>query len=412
MAIDRRALEEDFPQLAHHIHGAPLIYFDNAATTLKVRPVLEALEEHYRRDVSNVHRGIHHLSEKATYNYEESRRALAQFIGAKHPHEVVFTKGTTESINLVASSFGEKYLKEGDRILVSTMEHHSNLVPWQMVAQRWGAKVEAIPVTNGGDLDLEAYESLLGEEGVALVAIASISNALGTINPLEEVLALAHRAGSRTLVDAAQSVAHTRVDVGELAPDFLAFSGHKMFGPTGIGVLYGREELLEEMPPYQGGGGMIETVSFSQTAYGELPHRFEAGTPPIAQAIALKEAVDYIGRVGLGAIEERERELTAYLEEKITSVEGVSVVGHPLRRSAILAFVAQRGHPRDLATLLDLKGVAVRSGHHCAMPLVERMGHSAWARASLCFYNTEEEVDRFVEALESCLSLLQEEVGT
>lgn len=409
MKIDRQALEKDFPQLTRCVHGLPLIYFDNGATTLKPKPVVEALENHYRRAVSNVHRGIHYLSEEATDEYEKARERIAQFIGAQSSREIIFTKGTTESINLAAFSLGEKYLRKGDRILVSTMEHHSNLVPWQMVAQRTGAQVEAIPLTDGGEIDMEAYKNLLEGGGVVLTAICSISNALGTINPTRKIVALAKEAGSYVLVDGAQSMAHERVDVGEMGCDFFAFSGHKMFGPTGVGVLYGREKLLEEMPPYQGGGGMIEMVSFQETTYGDLPHKFEAGTPPIAEVIALGKAADYIGGVGFKFIEERERKLAAHLEKKVRAVRGVTVVGHPSRRAAIMPFVATGAHPRDLATLLDIKGVAVRSGHHCAMPLVKRMGHHSWARASLCFYNTEEEIDRFAEALGECLDILREE---
>ena len=402
---------EDFPQLQSTVYGRPLIYFDNAATTLKTKSVIAELNSQYSFKASNVHRGIHYFSERATESYENTREHIKHFIGAEHSHEILFTKGTTESINLVASSFGEKYLKEGDHILVSHMEHHSNIVPWQIIAQKTGSHVIQIPITDTGEIDLASYQTLLTEK-VKIVTVCLISNTLGTINPITEMAREAHDVGAILLVDAAQAMAHQAVSVGKLGCDFLAFSSHKMFGPTGVGVLYGKEAILERMPPYQGGGNMIHTVSFSGTTYNDLPHKFEAGTPAIAEVIAFKKALQYIEDVGLTQIEQREQELLHYAQAKLKTWESIKILGNARTKSAIISFLIQGTHPHDLAGLLDRQGIAIRSGHHCTAPLMERMGVTATARASFCFYNTKEEIDKFILALEkSAEILLGEENG-
>ena len=396
---------KDFPQLQITVHGKPLIYFDNAATTLRVQSVIDEMHSQYCSKASNVHRGIHYLSETATMAYEETREHIKRFINARHAHEIILTKGTTESINLVATSFGGKYLKKGDHILVSTMEHHSNIVPWQMVAERMGAQVIEIPITDTGDIDLQAYEKLLIDK-VKIVAICSVSNTLGTINPISKMASAAHKIGAVLLLDGAQAMAHRSVDVRQLDCDFLAFSSHKMFGPTGVGVLYGREDLLNKMPPYQGGGSMIKNVSFTGTAYNDLPHKFEAGTPAMAEVIAFKKALEYIDHIGLTRIEQEEQKLLEYALNKIQQRELANILGKPRDRSAIIPFLIQGTHPHDLAALLDRQGMAIRSGHHCTMPLMKRMGTTSTARASFCFYNTREEIDQFTTALEKSRDIL------
>jgi cysteine desulfurase / selenocysteine lyase len=396
--LDVKNIRNDFPQLSERVRGRSLVYFDNAASTLKVRPVIDALSLHYSKEVANVHRGVHFLSEQGTVKYEKSREAVAKFLNARLPHEIIFTKGTTESINIVASSFGEISLKPGDQILLSTMEHHSNIVPWQMICEKKGAKIVEIPIDDNGDILLAEYKKCLNDK-VKIVAVTYVSNTLGTINPIKEMIALAHANGSKFLVDAAQAVAHIKVDVTDLDCDFLAFSGHKIFGPTGVGVLYGKEDLLKSMPPYQGGGDMIDRVTFEKTTYNELPFKFEAGTPPIAEVIALKEALDYVCKIGLDNIANYEHELLVYAMEKLKEVPGIKFYGTGENKASVVSFNLEGIHHQDVGTLLDQQGIAVRTGHHCTQPLMKRYGIEGTVRASFSFYNTKEEIDALVEGL-------------
>ncbi len=403
--MDITQVRKDFPLLSTQVHGKDLIYFDNAASTPKCLPVIERLDRHYRYETANIHRGVHFLSEQGTAFYEETRKEIQKFIHAKHDHEVLFTKGTTESINLVAQSFGSKFFKAGDQILLSTMEHHSNIVPWQMIAERTGAQVIEIPIDDQGDILLSEYEKLLNPK-VKMVSVVHISNALGTINPIKKMIELAHQVGAKFLVDGAQSIAHIAVDVQDLDCDFFAFSAHKIFGPTGIGVLYGKEEILNQMPPYQGGGDMIDQVSFEKTTYNTLPHKFEAGTPAIAEGIAFIECFRYVNKLGLKAIEGREAELLSYATKKMKALPGLRIIGEAKKKSAVISFVLEGAHPHDLGLLLDRQGIAIRTGHHCTQPLMKRFGVTATARASFCFYNTENEIDLFIEALKKAQELL------
>ena len=404
--IDIQKARGHFPQLARTIRDKPLVYFDNAASTLKPKSVLDIMDGYYRNDTANIHRGIHYLSERGTDAYERARGRIARFIGAKDENEIIFTKGTTDSINLAATSFGERFLERGDHVLVTTMEHHSNMVPWQMASQKKGALIKEVPITDSGEIDLEAYEKLLGPKS-KILTVCLVSNTLGTVNPVAKMAALAQDNGTKVFVDAAQAPAHVPLDVGGLACDFLAFSGHKMFGPTGTGILYGRRELLEAMPPYQGGGGMIDKVSFTGTLYGEVPHKFEAGTPDVAGILGLEGAVDYIENTPIEAIASRERELLAYAEEAMRATAGVKIIGEAPEKASVISFVLEGTHPHDLAVVLDRKGIAVRSGHHCTQPLMKRLGLTSTARLSLCFYNTKEEIDAFLEALEEGRKLLR-----
>ena len=398
MAINIKKVREQFPALTQKVNGKDLIYFDNAASTLKARPVIEALDRHYQKDTANVHRGLHFLSEQGTRQFEETREAVQKFIGSEHSHEIIFTKGTTESINLVAQCYGDAFLQEGDEILLSTLEHHSNIVPWQIIAQKKGAVVKEIPINEKGEILLEEYEKLLGPK-TKIVSVTHTSNALGTINPIEEMIPMAHKVGSIFMVDAAQAVAHNNLNVKDLNCDFLAFSSHKIFGPTGVGVLYGKEELLNKMPPYQGGGEMIDKVTFKKTTFNELPFKFEAGTPHIAGVIALKSALDYVQEVGLENISNYEQELLEYATEKLQKIEGLKIVGTSNKKASVLSFVMEGIHPQDIGSLLDKQGIAIRTGHHCTQPLMDFLNISGTARASLCFYNTKEEVDAFINGL-------------
>lgn len=405
MKLDIKKIRTDFPELEIFVHGKPLVYLDNAASTLKCLPVINAINKHYSAEAANIHRGVHFLSENGTMKYEETREHIKNFIGAKHAHEVLFTKGTTESLNLVAHSYAAEFLKKGDEILVSTMEHHSNIVPWQMAALKVGAIVRAIPINDHGEIILEEYEKMLSEK-TKIVSICHISNALGTINPIKEMIDMAHEVGSIFVVDAAQSISHEDIDVQALDCDFLAFSSHKMFGPTGIGVLYGKEELLNKMIPYQGGGDMIDTVSFEGTTYNTLPHKFEAGTPHIAGGIALKYALRYIESLGLSNIYSYEKSLLDYATEEILKIDGIKIIGTAKKKASVLSFSLQGAHPHDLGTLLDRQGVAVRTGHHCTQPLMKRFNVPATTRASFSVYNTFEEVDTFIQALKKAKELL------
>ena len=396
--IDWKAIREDFPILREQANGHPLIYFDSAATSQKPRPVIEALHRYYEHENANVHRGLHMLSSRATEAYEKARQRTAEYIGAASAGEIIFTRGTTESINLVAQAWGGKFVRAGDVILLTEMEHHSNLVPWQLLAERTGARLCFVPVLDDGTLDLEQIPSLLTPE-VKLFAFTHISNSLGTINPVAELCAQAHAVGALTLVDAAQSAGHMAINVQELGCDFLAFSGHKMCGPTGIGALYGRAEILSSIPPWHGGGEMIVSVTLEKSAFKKAPHRFEAGTPNIAGAIGLAAAIDYIERIGRAAIFEHDSTLARYAAERLTELPGTRVFGPTEERGALAGFVMDAAHPHDLTTFADQYGLALRGGHHCNQPLMRRFGVSGTTRASFYFYNTTEEIDRMIEIL-------------
>ena len=392
------SVRHHFPALGQQVHGHPLVYLDNAASTLKPFPVIRAMQRYYQGETANIHRGTHFLSEQGTHKYEQARKILQQFINAPSEKQILFTKGTTESINLVAQSWGEMELCEGDEILVSTMEHHSNIVPWQMIADKKKARVIEIPITDRGEIDRDAFEGLLGPR-VKMVAMTHISNSLGTVNPVEELIPLVRKRGILFTLDAAQSAPHQTLDVQKLDCDFMVFSGHKMYAPTGIGVLYGRLELLEKMPPWQGGGAMISQVSFEGTTYGELPEKFEAGTPPIASAIVFKESVDYLCEIGFDAIYAREQELLEEATTKLSKLPGLRIIGTAGKKAPVISFVVEGLHPHDIGVILDRQGVAVRTGHHCNQPLMQRLNLTATVRASFSFYNNSEDIDRLVEAL-------------
>lgn len=399
------SVRNDFPALHQEVHGVPLVYFDNAATAHKPKAVINAIGKFYYQGNSNVHRGVHSLSQAATDQFESARKNIASFIGAKSTAEVIFTRGTTEAINLVASSLGGKILRPGDEILVSEMEHHSNIVPWQLICERMGASVKAIPVTDSGVLDMDSFRELLSEK-TRLVAVTHISNALGTINPVDEIITLAHQMNVPVLLDGAQAVPHEPVDVGALDVDFYCFSSHKVFGPTGFGVLYGKEALLELMPPYQGGGDMIDEVDFAGTTFNDLPHKFEAGTPHIAGAIGLDAALAYVQKVGYDWIGAREHHLLRYATAQLEAIPGLRIIGKAPEKAAVISFMLGQNHPYDVGSILDRMGIAVRTGHHCTQPLMKRLGLPGTVRASLAFYNTENEVDRLVAAVQKAASLL------
>tara|TARA_B110000438_G_scaffold140167_1_gene135414 strand:- start:109 stop:1329 length:1221 start_codon:yes stop_codon:yes gene_type:complete len=406
MSVIPDGIRDDFPALAQEINGHPLVYFDNAATTQKPHVVLDAIQNYYEHDNANVHRGIHELSNRATAAYEGARDRVAQFINAPAREDIIFTRGTTEAINLVAATWGTANLGAGDVILLTELEHHSNLVPWQLLAQRTGAKLRFIPVTGDeGTLDLSDFDGQL--EGVKLVSLTHISNALGTINPVAEICAQAKVVGVVTLVDAAQSAGHMPLDVQALGCDFLALSGHKLCGPTGVGALFARRELQEAMPPYQGGGEMISKVEFHKSEFNVPPHKFEAGTPNVAGAAGLHAALDYLDAIGLDAIHAHDTELAHYAKERLNEFEGVRIFGPTEERGSLVSFVFENVHALDLATLADQQGVAIRIGHHCTQPLHEKLGVPATARASFYFYNTRSEVDRFIEVLQKVIKLLK-----
>lgn len=402
--LDIAAVRADFPILGEMVNGKPLTYLDNSSTSQKPEAVLRALDDYYRQYNANVHRGIYQISERATAAYEEARHKVARFLGAADDREIVFTRGTTEGINLVAYAWGRGNVGAGDVIVVTTMEHHSNIVPWQILAQERGATLAAIPVTDEGRLDLDAYGALLREHAgrVKLVAVAHVSNTLGTINPVAEIARRAHAAGATVLVDAAQSAPHLPLDVRALDCDFLAFSGHKMLGPMGSGALWGRRAILEGMPPFHGGGSMIRRVTLQSSTYAELPQKFEAGTPSVADAIGLGAAIDYLEGIGMGAIRAYEHDLTAYALGQLREVEGLRIVGptDTAERAGVFSFTLDDIHPHDLATILDEDGVCIRAGHHCCQPLMDHFGLTATARASVYLYNTPEEIDRLVASLE------------
>ena len=400
--IDWKAIREDFPILSEQAHGHPLIYFDSAATSQKPRAVLDALRNYYEHENANVHRGLHELSSRATEAYEKSRQQVANYLGAASAGEIVFTRGTTESINLVAQAWGGKFLRDGDVALLTEMEHHSNLVPWQLLAERTGAQLRFVPVCDDGTLALDRLSSLLTPE-VKVFAFTHVSNSLGTINPVRELCEKARLVGALTLVDAAQSAGHMPINVRELGCDFLAFSGHKMCGPTGIGALYGRAEILDSIPPWHGGGEMIVSVSLEKSAFKKAPHRFEAGTPNIAGAIGLSAATDYIERIGRSAIFEHDAQLARYAAERLAELPGMRVLGPTAERGALVGFVMEAAHPHDLTTFADQYGLAMRGGHHCNQPLMRRFGLPGTTRASFYFYNTKEEIDRMIEILRAAV---------
>ncbi len=401
-AVDWNAIREDFPILREQAHGHPLIYFDSAATSQKPRAVLDALRHYYEHENANVHRGLHELSSRATVAYEKSRQRVASYLGAATADEIVFTRGTTESINLVAQAWGGKSIRARDVILLTEMEHHSNLVPWQLLAERTGAQLRFVPVRDDGTLALDQLPSLLTPE-VKLFAFTHISNSLGTINPVAALCDKARSVGALTLVDAAQSAGHLPIDVRELGCDFLAFSGHKMCGPTGIGALYGRAEILDSIPPWHGGGEMIVSVTLEKSAFKKAPHRFEAGTPNIAGAIGLASAIDYIERIGRLAIFEHDAHLAGYAVERLAELPGMRVLGPREKRGALVGFVMEAAHPHDLTTFADQYGLAMRGGHHCNQPLMRRFGLAGTTRASFYFYNTTAEIDRMIEILRAAV---------
>lgn len=405
LPFDAERVRADFPILNQEVNGHPLVYLDNAATTQKPRAVIQALVDYYEQDNSNVHRGAHALADRATQKFEAARVKVAEFINAPEARQVIWTRGTTESINLVAASWGRANLQAGDRVLVSAMEHHSNIVPWQLVAAEKGASVEPIPVDANGTLDLAALETML-DERVRMVACGHVSNALGTVNPVADVVRLAHAVGALVLIDGAQAVSHWPVDVQALDCDFYAFSAHKLFGPTGLGVLYGKRDLLEAMPPYQGGGEMIETVSFAGTSFNQLPYKFEAGTPDIAGVIAFGAAIDYLNQLDRAGAAAHEQALLDYAEERARATLGVRLVGTSAHKTSVMSFLLEGAHPNDVGMLLDQQGVAVRTGNHCAQPIMEQLGIPGTVRASLAFYNTRADIDRLFEALEKVRQFL------
>jgi len=406
VVLDIESIRQDFPILHRTVYDHPLVYLDNAATTQKPDQVLAAMDDYYHTINSNVHRGVHFLSQRATDAYEGARQTVAEFINARHTHEIIFTRGTSEAINLVAAVFGKKFLQPGDQILVSAVEHHSNIVPWQLIAEEKGATLKVIPVDEDGNLIIDELDHLL--KGVKIVAFNYVSNSLGGINPVREIIAAAHRHGIPVLIDAAQAVQHLPVDVQDLDADFLAFSSHKLYGPTGFGILYGKEEWLNQLPPYQGGGEMIKTVSFEKTTYNDLPYKFEAGTPDIAGAIGLAAAIDYVNRLGLANIHQAELNLMTYALDTLQSIDGFRLVGKAdaAHRAGVISFLVGEIHPFDLGEILDKQGIAVRTGHHCAQPVMDRYCIPGTVRASLAIYNNRTDIDRLAAGIKKAAKLL------
>lgn len=402
---DIHSIRNDFPILKSMVNGKPLVYLDNGASTQKPQLVIDAINHYYSSQNSNVHRGVHYLSQIATDAYEVTRRKLKAFINSKEEHEIILTKGTTDSINLVASSFGSAFINEGDEVLISAMEHHSNIVPWQMLCESKKANLKVVPINDAGELDMDAYGKLLNER-VKIVSITYVSNTLGTINPVKEIVRLAHAQNIPVLLDAAQAVQHIPIDVQALDVDFLAFSGHKMYGPTGVGVLYGKEKWLNAMPPYQGGGDMIKDVSFEKTTYNDLPFKFEAGTPNIEAGVALAFAIDYINSIGLDKIGQYEHELLAYATDELLDINGLRVIGTAKQKSSVISFVVGKIHPYDIGVILDKLGIAVRTGHHCTQPLMALYGIPGTVRASIGLYNTKEEIDTLVKGVKKAVTML------
>lgn len=404
--LDIESIRKDFPILERDIYGKPLVYFDNGATTQKPQCVLDRIMRSYTSENSNIHRGVHYLSGVATEAHEAARQRVADFIGANSKDEILFTRGTTESINLVARTLADQICGKGDEIVVSTMEHHSNIVPWQMACERTGAVLRVAPINERGELILSEFEALLNER-TKIVSVAHVSNVLGTVNPVAEIIRMAHKYGAKVLIDGAQAIAHIPVNVVDLDADFYAFSGHKVYAPNGIGVLYGKREILDAMPPFMGGGEMIETVRFEKTTYNKLPYKYEAGTPDYVGSCALATALDYISAIGMKNIADYEHELLAYATEKIKEIEGVRIIGEAKEKSGVLSFVVDGVHPYDIGMMLDKLGIAIRTGHHCAEPLVDWYGIPGTARASFAFYNTTAEIDYFISSLKRVLMILK-----
>jgi cysteine desulfurase/selenocysteine lyase len=402
--FDVHSVRRDFPLLSLRVHGKPLVYFDNGATSQKPQSVIDALNRYYTEENSNIHRGVHCLSERATEAYEGAREKLRRFVNAASLEEIIFVRGTTEAINLVTQSYGRAFLKEGDEIIISAMEHHSNIVPWQILCGQVGARLRLIPINHDGELVLEEYRKVLNEK-TKFVSVTHVSNALGTIVPVKEIVKLAHERGVPVLLDGAQAVPHFKVDVRDIGCDFYAFSGHKLFGPTGVGILYGRSELLEAMPPYQGGGDMISLVTFEKTHYNVLPYKFEAGTPNIAGGVGFGAAIDYLNGLDWDQLAEHERDLLAYATDHLSSFPDLRIIGTAKEKAGVISFVFDQVHAHDVGTILDQEGVAVRAGHHCAMPVMQRFGVPATTRASFAFYNTREEIDVLVKALQRVLKV-------
>ncbi|MFO0495006.1 MAG: aminotransferase class V-fold PLP-dependent enzyme [Flavobacteriia bacterium] len=400
-----REIREQFPALRQTIYGKNLIYFDNGATSQKPQVVLDAINQYYSKDNANIHRGVHYMSQKATGEFEEARKTIQLYLNAKKSEEIIFTKGTTDSINLVAFSFGE-LLTAGDEIVITAMEHHSNIVPWQMLCERKNLKLRVAPINSKGELIIDEFDKLLNPK-TKLISVTHISNTLGTINPVKDLIKKAHAVGAKVLIDGAQSIQHLKVDVRDLDCDFYTFSSHKVFGPTGIGVLYGKEAILDSMPPYQGGGDMIAKVTFERTTYNELPHKFEAGTPHIAGGICLGEAIRFLSSQDLDGIQKHEKYLADYAQDMLDTFEGVRIIGEAKEKTSVVSFVVDKIHPFDIGTLLDKQGVAVRTGHHCTQPLMDFFKIPGTVRASFAFYNTKEEVDIFIAAVEKSISILK-----
>ncbi len=398
MNLDIIKIRQDFPILNREVYGKPLIYFDNAASTQKPRQVIDTINKYYLMENSNIHRGVHYLSQQATFAFEEARRNIQKFINAGHSHEIIFTKGTTESINLVAASFGKKFISEGDEIIISTMEHHSNIVPWQLICDEKKAKLKIIPLNERGEIEFLEFESLLNEK-TKLVSVTHISNALGTINPIKQIIDKAHEFNIPVLIDGAQGASHLEVDVQELDCDFYCISAHKIYGPMGVGVLYGKEQILEEMPPYQSGGEMIQNVTFEKTTFNELPFKFEAGTPNVADVLGFDAAIKYISGLGLNNISAYENELLEYATAELTKIDGMRIIGTAKSKASVISFLIGDIHPFDAGTIIDRFGVAVRTGHHCAEPLMHRYNIPGTIRASLAFYNTRDEIDVLIQAI-------------
>jgi cysteine desulfurase / selenocysteine lyase len=405
LQLDVESIRKDFPILNTIVHGKPLCYLDNAATTQKPLSVINAISDYYNKTNSNIHRGVHFLSETATKDYEDARTVIKKFINAKSEKEIIFTRGTTESINLVAYTFSKKFLSENDEVIISEMEHHSNIVPWQILAEEKKFKLKIIPIDENGELKMDEYERMLSPK-VKLVSIIYVSNSIGTINPVREIIKKAHSFDIPVLVDAAQAVNHIPVDVQELDCEFLAFSGHKIYGPTGIGILYGKESWLKKLPPFMGGGDMISKVTFDKgTTFNELPYKFEAGTPDIAGAIGLGKAIDYISSIGIEKIASYETDLLNYAVDQLSAIKGVTIFGNPAKRTGVVSFVIENIHPHDIGTFLDFEGVAVRTGHHCTQPVMDKFNVPATSRASFAFYNTKEEVDLLVSAVKKVIEV-------
>ncbi len=403
--FDVTSVRKDFPILLKRVNGKALVYLDSGATAQKPEVVITALDNYYRNQNANIHRGVHTLSQDVTVAYENARATIQKHLNAKYPHEIIFTSGTTESINLVAASFGKKFMQAGDEIIISAMEHHSNILPWQAVCEEKGAVLKVVPINERGEILLEEYKKMLSSK-TKMVAVTHISNTLGTINPVKQIIEFAHEKGIPVLIDGAQAVPHQKVDVQVLDADFYCFSGHKLFGPTGVGILYGKEKWLNELPPYKVGGGTIKTVTFEKTVYADLPLKFEAGTPHIAGGIGLAAAIDYVNSIGLENIQEYEKELLHYATEKLSTIKGIKIIGNANEKASVISFVIDGIHPLDIGTILDKQGIAVRTGHHCTQPLMDFYSIPGTVRASFAFYNTKEEIDLLVAGIEKAIKML------